>query len=322
MRSLGSSVDAFYDRQSDGNRTGAGNVVVDPAMAGTSQDYSKIAELIGRDSSEKSSLKSISWDPSNNKNSAGGGDDDTAILRSKSMPYDGKSDGSTTANGSSSIAKPGSLIRKLSGGALAKSNNTDAGALQPPDGIMRPEPSRPEHVKRETSNQPETLETKRSVKRVVLSRDQSAVARRLKDEQKTKASVSSKLSKAELLDREMSVELNKLALNNMSEDANGDDDDMAPSLNRMTTEDIMACLIDEDELGGGSRRSNLQPAPLGTINDRVTTLDAIALDIATGNDSDDDDEWDDALDLVNEPESQEGVGVNADIAEKWLKGET
>ena len=53
-----------------------------------------------------------------------------------------------------------------------------------------------------------------SMKRVVLSRDQSEVARRLKEEQWSGfnggAGVSSKLTKAQMLDRQMSVEMNML----------------------------------------------------------------------------------------------------------------
>merc|ERR1719296_181369 len=116
----------------------------------------------------------------------------------------------------------------------------------PPNGIVRPSPlhgndniHRPEPVKRDTSNQPETLETKRSIKRVVLSRDQSAVARRLKEEQQLRVGfvggatggdgrpkpltgrASSKMTKAEMIDRKLSVELNKLGLDDDMENRHG-----------------------------------------------------------------------------------------------------
>ena len=127
---------------------------------------------------------------------------DRTIYRSKSLPHAGSAteenvdgtpfpsppknshtrkkpisaDGSNAASSTKDVRKP-SLLRKLSGGGLHLNNNPTAIA---PNGIRRPEP-----VKRDTSNQPESMETKpRSIKRAVLSRDASAVARTLKEEQK------------------------------------------------------------------------------------------------------------------------------------------
>lgn len=216
----------------------------------------------------------------------------------------------SAAASSPRVAKP-NLLRKLSGGGMARNIPVLAPVVKPTDGgsVCRPEP-----VKRETSNQPESLETKRSIKRVVLSRDQSAVSRRLKEEQNMRPG--SRLSKAQLLDRKMSVEINKLGLEDRLSSV--------PSLDRMTTEDVLATLIDDgDELG--SPLSSPPPPPMGDSG-RVTTIDAIARDIHSGNRATTGD-WDDTLELMNEPApvvhlNGESGGINADIAEKWLKGET
>lgn len=318
LKSLGSSVDAYYDRQgskADSTRSSRSSAPPVAENPGTSQDYSKIAELI-RDSSDKSEKpRSNSMDEGRAGDRAG--HDDT-ILRSQSMPYEesphasdaGGKEGTQKQQSAASkgVQKP-SLLRKLSGGGM--SCPALAPVVKPHEGgskVCRPEP-----VKRDTSNQPEAPETKRSIKRVVLSRDQSAVSRKLKEEQKLKPS--GRLSKAQLLDRKLSVEINKLGLE--------DRKSSVPSLDRMTTEDVLESLIDDgDNLGGIPLAS---PKPLGEC-DRMDTVDAIARDIANGNEPTDG-EWDDTLDLMNDPApvvhtNVEEGGVNADIAEKWLKGKT
>eukprot|EP00585_Thalassiosira_rotula_P010753 CAMPEP_0196135996 /NCGR_PEP_ID=MMETSP0910-20130528/4449_1 /TAXON_ID=49265 /ORGANISM="Thalassiosira rotula, Strain GSO102" /LENGTH=901 /DNA_ID=CAMNT_0041396205 /DNA_START=292 /DNA_END=2997 /DNA_ORIENTATION=- len=333
LKSLGSSVDAYYDRRDSGassavssdrySRQGSSSAPPseNPGSAGTSQDYSKIAELI-RDSSDKT--RSNSMDDSNAGKSAGYED---TIPRSKSMPYEDsprmsgmegrKEEDVSNPDAASSlrVQKP-SLLRKLSGGAMARPVAVLAPVVRPIDGgsVHRPEP-----VKRDTSNQPETLETKRSIKRVVLSRDQSAVSRRLKEEQNMRPGSRLSLTRAQLLDRKLSVEINKLGL----EDRNS-----ALSLDRMTTDDVLASLIDDDgEDQFGSPSSAQPPKRLGE-DERVTTIDTIAIDIHRGNNPSLGD-WDDALEMINEPapvvhtlRTGESAGVSTDIAEKWLKGET
>ncbi|KAL7541590.1 hypothetical protein ACHAXR_011658 [Thalassiosira sp. AJA248-18] len=381
LRSLGSSVDAFYDRRDSSSAGDSGrypssssataSAAENPSAAGTFQDYSKIAELI-RDSSDKSSVVMVERSNSYDERKESGYED--GIQRSKSLPYEdsgGAKENAIQQEGGAAklsdasgngVRKP-SLIRKLSGGAMHL-----ATPPPPPNGILRPEPAnpqtvtihRPEPVKRDTSNQPETLETKRSIKRVVLSRDQSAVARRLKEEQYAShqaqlvaggatsagnrppplgARVSSRLSKSELLDRKLSVEINKLGL----EDIN-DNNRPHGMMGRMTTEDVLASLIDDDDIfSGGSLGGSPSPTLLGVPpplivadgssppqqlgeGDRSTTIDAIAMDIANGNNNPtENSDWDGTLDLIDEtaPSASGGnVGINADIAEKWLKGET
>jgi len=127
------------------------------------------------------------------------------------------------------------------------------------------------------------------------------------------------LTRAQLLDRKLSVEINKLGL---------EDRHSALSLDRMTTDDVLASLIDddgEDQLGSPS---SAQPLKRLGEDDCVTTIDAIAIDIHRGNDPSLGD-WDDALEIMNEPapvvhtlRTGESAGVSTDIAEKWLKGET
>lgn len=362
MASLGSSVDAYYDRRDSGASSGssvaaaavAARAAAPPpvppgahplvAVAGTSRDFSKIAELI-RDSSERT--RSNSLDESSRAEKGGYEDE---IPRSKSMPYQEREagPGSPLGDGEEGIPaeptatrrKP-SLLRKLSGGSIpARQSPLDA--RRPGDGsnggVCHPKP-----VKRDTSNQPETLETKRSVKRVVLSRDQSAVSRRLKKEQEESGrSDMSRLKRAELLDRKMSVEINKLGL------------DDRPSLDRMTTKNILGRMTTEDVLGRQSLDRMTTEDVLGVFigddvppqlgspsppalhsDDRTTTIDAIALaitnEISNGNSGAGVDDWDDTLDLMNDPNMPSSTvvhgaemsgGVNADIAEKWLKGET
>mmetsp|Transcript_11013 Transcript_11013/g.20506 ORF Transcript_11013/g.20506 Transcript_11013/m.20506 type:complete len:899 (+) Transcript_11013:268-2964(+) len=333
LKSLGSSVDAYYDRRDSGassavssdrySRQGSSSAPPseNPGSAGTSQDYSKIAELI-RDSSDKT--RSNSMDDSNAGRSAGYED---TIPRSKSMPYEdsprmsdmeGRKEEDVSNPGAASsprVQKP-SLLRKLSGGAMVRPVAVLAPVVRPIDGgsVHRPEP-----VKRDTSNQPETLETKRSIKRVVLSRDQSAVSRRLKEEQKTRPGSRLSLTRAQLIDRNLSVEINKLGL---------EDRHSAFSLDRMTTEDVLTSLIDDDGEDQFGSLSSAQPLERMGEGERVTTIDAIAMDIHRGNDPSLGD-WDDALEIMNEPapvvhtlRTAESAGVSTDIAEKWLKGET
>lgn len=416
MQSLGSSVDIFYDRRDSRSsasaaaavETGNGsknttNNVENPSSAGTSQDYSKIADLI-RDSSDKtaggSSIeKSNSMDGASVVKSNDRGLCDDGIQRSKSdvgaisstssvAKDEEGNESSPRKSTSSKKSNSSSLMKKLSGGGMAILSN----AVPPPNGIHRPSPMnpsdaatttgavvlRPDPVKRDTSNQPETLETKRSIKRVVLGRDQSAVARRLKEEQyaaqqaKMQAQhgvtgrplpmgvrASSRLSKAELLDRKLSVEINKLGLEDINENSKLAKAALHPGismtmvgiapLDRMTTEDVLASLIDDEGLDDAMLGSSPSPtlteaiaegqldgqsaAPSSSssflsspqlIGERVTTIDAIAMDIANGNNSGTDN-WDGGLDLIDEDTTPSGMtspGVNADIAEKWLKGET
>ena len=338
-------------------------ITENPASAGTSMNCSKIAELI-RESSDKSSSttleRSTSWDEGAVANK-GSGHEDT-ILRSQSLPYEESAGMGGSAVGGSPRAmakmavvneeestailqneKP-SLIRKLSGGAMSRPNvfPNPTLASTPPNGILRSNPingvHRPEPVKRDTSNQPETLETKRSIKRVVLSRDQSAVSRRLKEQQGLGGSgaymnnngggarVLSRLTKSEMLDQKLSVEINKLGLYdtyNARSLSYG-----VPPLDRMATEDVLTSLIDDGDL------DNSEPvapviglmAPPKPMAERITTIDAIAMDIHDNGDKDSSD-WE-GLDLIEEPEPDVAVavpnnsGVNPDIAEKWLKGET
>lgn len=279
------------------------------AAAGTSQDYSKIAELF-RESSDNSSTtdNSINMNEPSNQ------------LTTQS------NDGSKPAAAAESTVLKSCLIRKLSGG----------GGTLLPDGILRQHPNnnnanihRPEAVKRDTSNQTETVETKRSIKRVVLSRDQSEAARRLKEKQFASnygdsdgeavgpRASSSKLTKAEMLDRKLSVEMNMLGLNDRE-------------LDRMSTEDVLASFLEDSGLCSPSPMSSETPSLDGanTIppheaigkSNRVTTIDAIALEIANGTSPED---WDDALDLIVEEDeiADPTTGVSSDIAEKWLKGD-
>ena len=253
-RSLGSNNgggNGYYDGQYGGNMPpksstpprrppmgSSGKAVLkeDPASAGSSQDYSKLAELI-RDSSDTSS----SIDRTTSLDTTGGNSSkEKDVRRTMSMPQEGSD---RNAN----------------------------------DGV-----NRPDTVKRDTSNVP----VERSMKRVVLSRDQSEVARRLKEQQYGAGRGSSKLTKAELLDRKMSVEMNMLGL-----------DDKV--LGRVTTEGYLMREILETT-------SSIEAG-----EERVSTIDEIALEIADGTPPE---EWDDTLDLVGLTES--------DIAEKWLKGET
>jgi len=281
------------------------------AAAGTSQDYSKIAELF-RESSDNSSTtdNSINMNEPSNKLTTQSNDD------------------SKPAAAAESTVLKSCLIRKLSGGG---------GTTLLPDGILRQHPNnnnanihRPEAVKRDTSNQTETVETKRSIKRVVLSRDQSEAARRLKEKQFAsnygdsdgeavgpRASSSSKLTRAEMLDRKLSVEMNMLGLNDRE-------------LDRMSTEDVLASFLEDSGLCSPSPMSSEAPSLDGanTIpphesigkSNRVTTIDAIALEIANGTSPED---WDDALDLIVEEDeiADPTTGVSSDIAEKWLKGD-
>ena len=179
----------------------------------------------------------------------------------------------------------------------------------PLDGILRnpsPDYRRPDAVKRDTSNQP----VERSMKRVVLSRDQSEVARRLKEDQWSGfngevGGVSSKLTKAEMIDRQMSVEMNMLGLDDRT-------------LDRGTTEGFLMSFLDSSssDLGAPSpifeTTSSMESSPPKVMGrtDGVTTIDEIALDIVDGKPPE---EWDDTLDLE---------GLKNDVAEKWLKGET
>jgi hypothetical protein len=246
--------------------------------------------------------------------------DETVIQRSKSMPHPTAGE-REASNGSSDDGFPSppqpsqnrkkpecmekeaspveeaekpSLMRKISGGGLGKPIHA------PLDGVCRPEP-----VKRDTSNQPESMETKRSIKRVVLSRDKSAVSRHLKEEQNQKLA-GSKLTKAEMLDRKLSVEINKLGL-----------DERPMALDRITTDQVLQSLLDDDV-----QNSLLepQPSPL-TLDNRLDTIGAIANDIYSGQRTQSA-EVDDALGLIMEDgdDLEAPSAVNEDIAAKWITG--
>ncbi|KAL3804703.1 hypothetical protein HJC23_008518 [Cyclotella cryptica] len=323
-------------------------------MAGSPQDFTKIASLMGEEEDEikrddekmsrsgsnstNSIERSSSWGGYERKNSLvaretsigsfapydvlngeDNGDtlDDTLIQRSKSMPHPKPYDNNIfpspplpiqnrkkpeivekKASPVEQDAEKPSLLRKISGGGMHPPPPP-----APRDGVYRPEP-----VKRDTSNQPESPETKRSTKRVVLSRDASAISRTLKEEQLKKA-VSSKLSKAELIDRNLSIEINKLGLG-----------DRPTSLGRMTTDQLLNSLLDDD-----IQNSLLDPQPL-TLDDRVPTIDAIAMGIASGQRTQSCD-MDDALGLIMDDTDDAVVAdapsaVNEDIAAKWIRGES
>jgi hypothetical protein len=325
-------------------------------IAADPQDFTKIADLIGQEEEEvdkneeqmnrsnstssRSIDRSSSWggyerkhslvlrdtsigsfapfDTSLNDDAGNDFFDETAIQRSKSMPYyNGDSDGSfpSPPQPAQTRKKPecvekeaspvekadevekSSLMRKISGGKLR------SGPTPPMDGVTRPEP-----VKRDTSNQPESMETKRSIKRVVLSRDMSAVSRSLKEEQNRKVASASQPLKAELIDRNLSVEINKLGLG-----------DRPNSLNRLTTDQMLTSLLDED-----IQNSLLEPQPL-TLDDRLPTIDTVALGIAAGERASTCD-LDDALELIMEDDGKVVAdapsAVNEDIAAKWIKGES
>lgn len=303
MKSSGSGAASNTLSVSSQSAKSAASSSIDPASAGTSQDYTKIAQLF-RDSSDNSS--SDVNEPSNPQTESGNA---ISIKNDQSVATHGpeKQEDDDSKPAAESTVLKSCLIRKLSGG----------GTL--PSGILRQQPindaniHRPEAVKRDTSNQTETVETKRSIKRVVLSRDQSEAARRLKEKQfgNDEARVSAKLTKAEMLDRKLSVEMNMLGL---------DDKD----LDRMSSEDVLASFLEDSGLCSPSPMSETPsvdanpPEPIGKSN-RVTTIDAIALEIANGTPTD---EWDDALDLiVEEDEIADPGGLSPDIAEKWLKGD-
>lgn len=387
LTSLGSSVDAFYDRRDsgvsaasasaasagprDGGAGGAGDpegagpkgkaraspITENPASAGTPMDYSKIAELI-RDSSENSRERerSASWV----EGDTGGENHEDGILRSQSeggvggvapvgaVPAGGprgemgavSEDGEppTTAP-AEAIPRQPSLLRKLSGGALSRQpprliHTPTTSRIVRPSPIIGKQHQRPDHVKRDTSNQPESVETKRSVKRVVLSRDQSAVSRKLKEAQGLGGggAASSQLTKSEII-RNLSVSINELGLHDTLSNVRNLSCG-APQLDRMTTEDVMSLIDHDDILDAGGMAGAGPSTPvvhIGTTpispqmpphkpmvaTQRVTTIDGIAMDIHNGSNVD----WDDSLDLIQELPSNNS-GVEDNIAEKWLKGET
>ncbi|KAL7459961.1 hypothetical protein ACHAWC_011845 [Mediolabrus comicus] len=310
MRSPSNSSDQYDDRP----LSGGGEEV-----RGTSQDFKKIAKLF-RDTTEGTLNRSSSADDSNEgKRSA---DEQGVIQKSHSMPVENElsrfpsppknspskkqTDGEMSSSASKDVRKP-SLMKKISGGSLQSSTSP----VTAPEGAIRPEP-----VKRDTSNQPETLETKRSTKRVILSRDKSAIAKSLKEAQRQKdegVKLSSKLSKADL-DRKLSVEINKLGLN-----------DTPIPLDRMTTTDVLESLMDDENLASPLS----QPPESLSDNDRVDSIDVVAQDIYNGGNRLQSVEWDDTLDLLvqgsddaNADPDPSAVAVNDDIAARWISGES
>ena len=322
-------------------------------LAGSPQDFTKIADLMGQEDDEQASKnreeklsrnssnssrsidRSSSWGGYERKHSLVLRDtsigsfgpfdapdntegneffDDSAIQRSKSFPYQRNDSNNIfpsppqpvqTRKKPECVEKEASpvegvevekpnLMRKISGGKMRTAPNP------PMNGVLRPEP-----VKRDTSNQPESNETKRSIKRVVLSRDKSAVSRSLKEQQSQRGDAPQHF-RAELIDRNMSVEMNKLGLG-----------DRPSSLNRVTTDQMLTSLLDDSN-------SLLDPEPL-TLDDRLPTIDAVAMGIAKGERASTCD-LDDALGLIMENDEQQVVeapsAVNEDIAAKWLKGES
>ena len=290
----------YDDRRASGassNRSGQ------EEAAGTSQDFTRLASLI-RDTTEGSTLaRSSSADEGSGRASS----TDQTIQKSHSMPLQSegafpsppKNDLERKQIGGESptskhVRKP-SLMKKISGGSL---QNTAPVAA--PNGALRPEP-----VKRDTSNQPETMETKRSTKRVILSRDKSAIAKSLKEAQRQQdeaAKLSPKLglSKAEL-DRNLSVEMNKLGLNS----------DMPQMLDRMTTTDVLGEIFDDGDITASAQTG-------------LTGVDALPGDIYNGGSRLQSVEWDDTLNLLvegsHESEPDPAVAVNEDVAARWISG--
>lgn len=356
IQSLGSSVDAYYDRRDSGASNGgsvAAKTAASPAhsgahlvvaVAGTSQDFSKIAELI-RDSSERT--RSNSLDECSRVEREGYED---AIPRSKSMPHpeSGNKAGSSREEGADKMPsehlagrEKSSLIRKLSGGSIPAGQSSPV-ERRPGSGsngrLCHPKP-----IKRDTSNKPETLETKRSIKRAVLSRDQSAVSRRLKQEQEEGRLADQKLKRAELIDRKLSVELNKMGLEDIKDDDRPSLDRLTTKnilgrmtteevfgrqpLDRMTTEDVLGAFIDDEHSPSLDSPSPLHPIDALEFAKRCSNENSIG-NVQSADGADD---WDKTLDLVNDPsipaapvvhDGEMSGGVNADVAEKWLKGET
>jgi hypothetical protein len=116
----------------------------------------------------------------------------------------------------------------------------------------------------------------------------------------------SKLTKAEMLDRKLSVEINKLGL-----------DERPMALDRITTDQVLQSLLDDDV-----QNSLLepQPSPL-TLDNRLDTIGAIANDIYSGQRTQSA-EVDDALGLImkNGDNLEAPSAVNEDIAAKWITG--
>ena len=290
----------------DRRASGASKSQDEEDAEGTYKDFTKIASLM-RDSSDGSTLvRSSSAEESGNEPS------DRSIQKSYSMPL--QSEGafpSPPKNASTrkelddgtpnkDVRKP-SLLKKISGGSLRSKSPVPA-----PNGAIRPEP-----VKRDTSNQPESLETKRSTKRVILSRDKSAIAKSLKEAQMQKernARLSPKmgLSKAEL-DRNLSVEMNKLDLGNT----------MPQLLDRMTTNDVLGEIFDDGNLASPLSQ------PGGLDEDGIGNVD-LAPDMYNGGSRLQSVEWDHALNLLVEGSSESDVdpaiAVNDEIAARWISG--
>eukprot|EP00986_Skeletonema_menzelii_P017560 scaffold20429_cov143-Skeletonema_menzelii.AAC.1 len=288
----------YDDRRASG---ASSNHSVQEEAAGTSQDFTRLASLI-RDTTEGSTLaRSSSADES-----SGRGSSDNSIQKSHSMPLQSEGAFPSPPKNASERKKIGgesptskhvrkpSLLKKISGGSLQ--NTTPVAA---PDGALRPEP-----VKRDTSNQPETMETKRSTKRVILSRDKSAIAKSLKEAQRQQdeaAKLAPKLglSKAEL-DRNLSVEMNKLGLNS----------NMPQMLDRMTTTDVLGEIFDDSDITASAQTD-------------FTGVDALAHDMYNGGSRLQSVEWDDTLNLLVEGSNEsepDPVAVNEDVAARWISG--
>ncbi|EJK61580.1 hypothetical protein THAOC_17906 [Thalassiosira oceanica] len=320
----------MYDRRDGGSSSSAHSMVerqrslatsaAARASVGSSTDYSRIADLIVRDSSEKTAASTTtrggSWDE------RGASDEAVAssvVPRSNSMPpletnlKESFVPPRPTSGGAAVEVEKPSLMKKISGGALHRPN----GQLKPPsDGVCRPEP-----VKRETSNQPESLETKRSVKRVVLSRDKSQVSKNLKEQQQasgeSSAQPSLKLTKAEMLDRRLSVEINRLGIGGGDAGGDGEGNVGALPLDRITTEDMVEEFIQNGDLEGIEDDPVLlapAPGPAG----RISTMDKFAMEVLDGKPPSD---WDESLNLVDSDEAGEvtAVDVDSETASKWLK---
>eukprot|EP00574_Skeletonema_japonicum_P011523 CAMPEP_0201719106 /NCGR_PEP_ID=MMETSP0593-20130828/4408_1 /ASSEMBLY_ACC=CAM_ASM_000672 /TAXON_ID=267983 /ORGANISM="Skeletonema japonicum, Strain CCMP2506" /LENGTH=716 /DNA_ID=CAMNT_0048209497 /DNA_START=401 /DNA_END=2551 /DNA_ORIENTATION=+ len=296
-----------YDDRRASGASSSHSVEAEPA--GTSQDFTRLASLI-RDTSEGSTLaRSSSADES------GRGSSDHGIKQSYSMPLQGEGAFPSPPKNASErkqiggdspaskhVRKP-SLLKKLSGGTLQ--NTTPVAA---PNGALRPEP-----VKRDTSNQPESLETKRSTKRVILSRDKSAIAKSLKEAQRQQeeaAMLSPKLGLSKTqLDRNLSVEMHKLGLGGSDNETDkpdlNSDINMPQMVDRMTTTDVLGEIFDDSELASG-----------------VDELDQAMFNGGSRLQSV---EWDSTLNLLvegsNESEPDSGA-VNEDVAARWISSGT
>mmetsp|Transcript_18261 Transcript_18261/g.52090 ORF Transcript_18261/g.52090 Transcript_18261/m.52090 type:complete len:692 (+) Transcript_18261:1114-3189(+) len=161
--------------------------------------------------------------------------------------------------------------KPLSDEVVVGGRSTDVSPLRDSGAAIMPKPNM---VKRDTSHQNESYETKPSIKRAALNRDQSATSNRLKQQYVPELFNGNKSKSIAKFDREMRMLSNDLEYTNIKEPSRIDNNG-APKPKRLGETDRLSTLDTVDKI---TLELMDKPPPLLADN-RTSTIDALDLDL-------------------------------------------